>query len=222
MRHPCLAELQALQHPYRVTVHGASIREDFGFLTKAHNLVLSGVSSFADSAALLSRYRPFLTEQLCRIFCTCLLIFSLSLFAHIVRIHYVHARVYTLSLVAMSVHRNACFFSTFAPWKPCVLGLYQQRWYPPRSLRTLYAFGWQSGESWSHEANPTHTIGSFASYHDLPGVDVRRYVAHHYMPYWTREGVQYVHNTTEVCTHSECPFLLPSVCVALRVRRSTA
>ena len=56
LRHPCLAELQALQHPYRVTVHGASIREDFGFLTKAHNLVLSGVSSFADTAVLLSRW----------------------------------------------------------------------------------------------------------------------------------------------------------------------
>lgn len=55
MRHPCLAALMALQHPYNVHVHGASIREDFGFLTKAQHLVLTGVSSFADSAALLSR-----------------------------------------------------------------------------------------------------------------------------------------------------------------------
>lgn len=67
-----------------------------------------------------------------------------------------------------------------------------------RSLRTLYTFGWQSEATSNHEANPSHTTGSFVSYHDLGGVDVRRYVAHGYMPYWTREAVGFLHNTTEV------------------------
>lgn len=66
MRHPCLEELKALQHPYNVTIHGASAYEDFSFLTKAHHLVLSGVSSFADSAVLLSRCATFSQLAGCR------------------------------------------------------------------------------------------------------------------------------------------------------------
>ncbi len=42
--------------PYNVTMHGSSVLEDFGFVMQAHTLVLTGVSSFADCAVLLSRY----------------------------------------------------------------------------------------------------------------------------------------------------------------------
>lgn len=45
-----------MQHPFQVTVHNSSIRDNFARLTKAHHLVLSGISSFADAATLLSRY----------------------------------------------------------------------------------------------------------------------------------------------------------------------
>ncbi len=63
----------------------------------------------------------------------------------------------------------------------------------------LYAFSWQLGEHRINDRADWHTAGSFVSYHDLHGVDVRRYVAPNYVKYWTvKDGLRNMTSYREV------------------------
>ena len=75
--------------------------------------------------------------------------------------------------------------------------------HPQRSLRMLYVSSWYYGdESWHGDRVPSSMTGPFISYHDLPGIKVRRYAIHKYMQSWSTEGPKQMQDHREVC--SDC------------------